>query len=42
VAFTGSWGSTSFDNRFDNFYNNNGKGAGTYTYQDGQWTTGNN
>jgi hypothetical protein len=27
----------SFDNGFDEFYNNNGKKAGTYTYRNGQW-----
>jgi hypothetical protein len=26
-----------FDNGFDNFYNSNGKKAGTYTYSNGQW-----
>jgi predicted RNA-binding Zn-ribbon protein involved in translation (DUF1610 family) len=28
----------AFDDDFDDFYNANGKKAGTYTYDDGQWT----
>jgi hypothetical protein len=27
----------SFDNSLGNFYNRNGKKAGTYTYSNGQW-----
>jgi hypothetical protein len=28
---------SSFDGSFDDFYNDNGKKAGTYTYSNGQW-----
>jgi hypothetical protein len=27
----------SFDDRFSNFYNDNGKMAGTYIYSNGEW-----
>jgi hypothetical protein len=29
---------SSFDNGFENFYNDNGKQAGTYLYNDGKWS----
>jgi len=35
-----SWGKGAFPNGFDDFYNSNGKKAGTYTYSEGKWTIG--
>jgi len=33
-------GKGAFPNEFDDFYNSNGKKAGTYTYSEGRWTIG--
>ncbi|MDR0443555.1 MAG: hypothetical protein LBH44_09130 [Treponema sp.] len=30
--------SPAFDNNFSDFYNDNGKQAGTYVFNDGQWS----